>query len=52
MMYNFFLNDVIHPYKGVILVPFKKCLFQFAVYDFFQGTFFYVIFRVGVCWYQ
>ena len=44
---NLFFSKVIHPYGRVILVPFKKCIFQFsvsAVYDFFKGTFLNLIF--------
>ena len=36
-----FLNEVIHPVGRVILLAFKKCLFQFpgpAVYAFFRGV--------------
>ena len=39
---TFFLSEVIHPCGSAILVPHKKCLFQFpvsAVYEFFQCTF-------------
>ena len=30
-MYIFFLSEVLHPYGSVILVPFKKFLFQFPL---------------------
>ena len=37
----YFSSEVIHPYAygRVILIPFKKCILQFTVYDFFNAIF-------------
>ena len=39
-----FLSEVIHPYGRAILVPYKKCLFQFPFFAvciwFFSGDIF------------
>ena len=57
--YIIFFYELIHPYGGIILVPIKKCPFQFpvsAVYEFFSGDIFdfcsKAIFHVGVSWFQ
>ena len=50
MYRNCFFSDEIQPHGRVILVPFKKCLFQFLVSaenDFLEDIFFFMPFSVS-----